>query len=152
MRVSLGRVGVGVVIRNGAPKPDISSTEALKRAVLEADAIIYNKASSGLYVEDLLRRLGLADQIQGKTRRYGGTDMIEPLIKGQGKEIGFMPIAQILHCHDRGLRLVGPLPADIQNYTINAAESVSSSEAALAFVRFLGAPQSKAIFSAAGVE
>ena len=73
-RVTLGRVGVGVVVRDGAPLPDVSTTAALKRAVLDADAVIYNRASSGLYVEGLLQRLGLAEEIKAKTRRYTGTD------------------------------------------------------------------------------
>src|SRR5207244_11448415 len=120
-RVSLGRVGVGVVIRDGAPKPDVSTTEALKRALLDADSVIYNRASSGLYVEGLLQRLGLAEQIKAKTKRYTGTDMIEPLIKGRGREIGFMPVVQILNWRGRGLQLVGPLPDDIQHYTTYAA-------------------------------
>lgn len=151
-RVPVGRVGVGVVIRDGAPKPDVSTTDALKRAVLDADSVIYNRASSGLFVEGLLQRLGLAEQIQAKTRRYAGTDMIEPLIKGKGKEIGFMPVAEILHFRGRGLQLVGPLPADIQNYTSYAAEPASKSEVAWAFVRFLGSPVAKGIFVAAGIE
>src|SRR5208282_3282255 len=69
-RVLVGRVGVGVAVRNGAPKPDISTTDALKRAIIDADSIIYNRASSGLFVEGLLQRLGLAELIQAKTRRY----------------------------------------------------------------------------------
>ena len=151
-RVSLGRVGVGVVIRDGAPKPDISTTDALKRAVLDADAVIYNRASSGLYVEGLLQRLGLAEHIQSKTKRYSGTDMVEPLANGKGKEIGFMPVAQILNCRGRGLRLVGPLPADVQNYTRYAAEPAPKSEGGLAFVRFLGTAEVKCIFASAGIE
>ena len=151
-RVSLGRVGVGVVIRDGAPKPDISTTDALKRAVLDADAVIYNRASSGLYVEGLLQRLGLAEHIQSKTKRYSGTDMVEPLANGKGKEIGFMPVAQILNCRGRGLRLVGPLPADVQNYTRYAAEPAPKSEGGLAFVRFLGTAEVKRIFASAGIE
>jgi len=151
-RVSLGRVGVGVVIRDGAPKPDISTTDALKRAVLDADAVIYNRASSGLYVEGLLQRLGLAEHIQSKTKRYSGTDMVEPLANGKGKEIGFMPVAQILNCRGRGLRLVGPLPADVQNYTRYAAEPAPKSEGGLAFVRFLGTGEVKRIFASAGIE
>jgi molybdate transport system substrate-binding protein len=151
-RVSVGRVGVGIVIRNGAPKPDVSTTDALKRAVLDADSIIYNRASSGLYVEGLLHRLGLAEQIQAKTRRYGGTDMVEPLIRGKGKEIGFMPVAEILHFRDRGLQFVGPLPADIQHYTSYAAAPASKSNVALDFVRFLGTPVAKDIFVSAGIE
>jgi molybdate transport system substrate-binding protein len=150
--VPVGRVGVGVVIREGAPKPDISTTDALKRAVLDADSVIYNRASSGLFVEGLLQRLGLAEQIQAKTKRYAGTDMIEPLISGKGKEIGFMPVAEILHFRGRGLQLVGPLPADIQNYTSYAAAPASKSEVALAFVRFLETPVAKSIFVTAGVE
>jgi molybdate transport system substrate-binding protein len=152
VRVSLGRVGIGVVIRDGAPKPDVSTVDALKRAVLDADAVIYNRASSGLYVEGLLQRLGLADQIQAKTKRYSGTDMIEPLMKGQGKEIGFMPVAQILIWRGRGLQLVGPLPADIQNFTTYAADHAPKSEGGLAFVRFLATPEAKGIFASAGIE
>lgn len=151
-RVSVGRVGVGVAVRKGAPKPDISTTDALKRAVLDADSVIYNRASSGLYVEALLKRLGLADQIQAKTKRYGGTDMVEPLVNGKGKEIGFMPVAEILHFRDRGLQLVGPLPADIQYYTSYAAVPASKSNVALDFVRFLGTPVAKDIFVSAGIE
>jgi molybdate transport system substrate-binding protein len=150
-RVSLGRVGIGLVIRDGAPKPDVSTTDALKRAVLDADSVIYNRASSGLYVEGLLQRLGLAEQIQAKTKRYTGTDMIEPLINGKGKEIGFMPVAQILIWRGRGLQLVGPLPDDIQNYTNYAVEPAPRSEGGLAFVRFLGTPEARAIFANAGI-
>src|SRR5580704_2207106 len=151
-RVPVGRVGIGVAIREGAPKPDVSTTDALKRAVLDADSVIYNRASSGLFVESLLQRLGLAEQIQGKTKRYAGTDMIEPLIKGKGNEIGFMPVAEILHFRNRGLQLAGPLPEDIQNYTSYAAQPASKSAVAMAFVRFLETPESKGIFAAAGIE
>jgi molybdate transport system substrate-binding protein len=151
-RVLLGRVGVGVVVRDGAPMPDVSTTEALKHAVLDADSVIYNRASSGLYVEQLLQRLGLAERIQSKTRRYTGTDMVEPLIQGKGKEIGFMPVAQILNCRGRGLQLVAPLPADCQNYTTYAAAPASRSEGGLAFVRFLATAEAKSIFVSAGIE
>jgi molybdate transport system substrate-binding protein len=151
-RVTVGRVGVGVVIRDGAPRPDISTTDALKRAVLEADSVVYNRASSGLYIEGLLQRLGLAEQIQAKVQRYTGTDMIEPLLQGEGKEFGFMPVAQILNCHGRGLRLVGPLPADIQNYTTYAAAPAPRSEGGLAFVRFLVTVEAKDAFANVGIE
>ena len=150
-RVSLGRVGIGVVVRDGAPTPDVSTTGALERAVLEADSVIYNRASSGLYVEGLLQRLGLAERIAAKTKRYIGTDMIEPLINGKGKEIGFMPLVQILNFRGRGLQLAGPLPADIQNYTTYAAAPAPKSEGGLAFVRFLAAPEAKAIFAGVGI-
>jgi molybdate transport system substrate-binding protein len=81
-----------------------------------------------------------------------GTDMIEPLINGKGKEIGFMPLVQILHFRGRGLQLVGPLPADIQNYTSYAAAPAPKSEGGLTFVRFLETSEAKGIFVGAGIE
>jgi len=152
VQVSLGQIGVGVAIRDGAPRPDVSTTDALKRAVLDADSVVYNRASSGLYVEGLLQRLGLAELIQAKTKRYIGTDMIEPLIRGEGKEIGFMPVVQILNYRGRGLQLVGPLPAEIQNYTSYAAAPHPDSESGLTFVRFLGTSEAKAIFVSVGIK
>jgi molybdate transport system substrate-binding protein len=151
-QVSVGRVGVGVAVRAGAPKPDVSTVDALKRAVLDADSIIYNRASSGLYVEGLLQRLGLAEQIQARTKRYAGTDMVDPLIHGTGKEIGFMPVAEILHFRDRGMELAGPLPAEVQHYTSYAAAPSSTSRVALEFVRFLGTPIAKNIFLSTGID
>ena len=105
-----------------------------------------------MFVEGLLQRLGLAEHIQAKTKRFTGTDMIEPLINGKGKEIGFMPVAQILNWRGRGLQLVGPLPADIQNYTTYAAEPGKKSEGGVAFVRFLGTSEARSIFAGAGIE
>ena len=151
-RVSLGRVGIGIVVREGAPKPDVSTTDALKRAVLDADAVIYNRASSGLYVEGLLQQLGLAEQVRTQTKRYTGTDMIEPLIHGKGNEIGFLPLVQILNFRGRGLQLAGPLPADIQNYTTYAAAPAPKSEGGIAFVRFLGTSEARGIFAGVGIE
>jgi molybdate transport system substrate-binding protein len=148
----LGRVGVGVAVRAGAPQPDISTTVALKRALLDADSVIYNRASSGLFVEGLIQRLGLAELIQAKTKRFSGTDMVGPLIQGSGKEIGFMPVAEILHFRSKGMRLVGPLPADIQHYTNYIAARLSKSEAALKFIQFLETPAAKSLFAAAGIE
>ena len=152
VRASLGQVGIGVVVREGVPKPDVSTTDALKRAVLDTESVVYNRASSGLYVEGLLQRLGLAEHIQAKTKRYVGTDMIEPLINGRGKEIGFLPVVQILKFRGKGLQLAGALPADIQNYTRYVAAPAPESEGGRAFVRFLGTPVAKDIFVNAGID
>jgi molybdate transport system substrate-binding protein len=150
-QVSLGQVGIGIVVRDGASRPDVSTTDALKRALFDADSVVYNRASSGLYVEGLLQRLGLAQLIEVKTKRYIGTDMIEPLIHGKGKEIGFMPVVQILHWRGRGLQLAGPLPAEIQNYTRYAAAPASGSQGGIAFVHFLGTAEAKAMFASVGI-
>ena len=77
--------------------------------------------------------------------------MIEPLIHGKGKEIGFTPVVRILNWRGRGLQLVGPLPAEIQNYTTYAAAPAASSEGGLVFVRFLGTSEAKGIFASEGI-
>ena len=154
--VNVGRVGLGVVIRPGAPVPDISSAEAIKRAVLEADSIVFNRASSGLYFESLLKKMGIYDQVEAKSARYAtGADVMEHVLKGKGREVGFGPITEILQFKDKGLRLIGPLPAEIQNYTAYVAVPMtgkSNAETARAFVRFLGGPAGKPLFVAAGID
>lgn len=155
-RANVGRVGMGVSVRSGAPVPDISSPEAFKRSVLDAESLVFNRASSGIYLENLLKKMGVYDQIEKKTTRYDdAAEVTEHILKGKGKEIGFAPITEILLHRDRGLRLVGPLPAEMQNYTSYAASVMSgapSATAAQEFVRYLGTPAAKKIFVAAGIE
>jgi len=155
-RVSLGRVGLGVAVRPGAESPDISSSEALKRSVLQADSIVFNRASSGIYLEELFKKMGIYDQILPKTTRYPDAGaVVEHVLKGKGREIGFSPVTEILLHRDKGLKLVGPLPADVQNYTSYAAApmtTAANAELARGFVRYLGGAESKALFVAAGVD
>jgi molybdate transport system substrate-binding protein len=155
-RVVVGRVGVGVAVRDGAPQPDVRTPEALKRAVLGAESVIYNWASTGLYLETLFERLGIAQEIAGRSTRYpDGASVMEHLAKGKGREIGFGAITEILLFRDKGLRLAGPLPPEVQNYTAYAAAAVAGAahaEAARSFVRFLGSPASRTIFAANGIE
>ena len=156
-RVLVGRVGLGAAVRPGAPVPDISSADALRRAVLEAESIVFNRASTGLYFEELLKKMGVYDQVASRTTRYpdGASVMEHVLAKGQGREIGFGPITEILLYKDKGLRLVGPLPAEVQNYTSYVAVPMlkgSNLDQARAFVRYLGSPAGKALVQAAGIE
>jgi molybdate transport system substrate-binding protein len=147
---------MGVAVRPGAPVPDISSAEALKKSVLEAESIVFNRASTGLYFEGLLKKMGIYDQVEKKTTRYAdGAAVMEHVLKGKGREIGFGPITEILLHRDHGLRLVGPLPAETQNYTSYTASVMTaapSAGAAQQFVRYLGTPAAKATFVAAGIE
>src|SRR5262245_2991793 len=139
-RVSLGRVGLGVAVRPGAELPDISSTDALKRSILQADSIVFNRASTGIYLENLLKKMGVYDEILPKATRYADAGAVmEHLLKGKGREIGFGPVTEILIHRDKGLKLVGPLPSDVQNYTSYAAAPMTSAanpELARALVRF----------------
>jgi molybdate transport system substrate-binding protein len=155
-RIDVGRVGMGVAVRPGAPLPDISSAEALRKSVLEAESIVFNRASTGLYFEGLLKKMGIYEQVEKKTTRYpDGNSVMEHVLKGKGREIGFGPITEILLHRDHGLRLVGPLPAEAQNYTRYTAAVMTGAQAAGAaqdFVRYLGTPAAKAAFAAAGIE
>src|SRR5262245_37896280 len=154
--VNLGRVGSGVAIRPDAPVPDVSSAEAIKRAVLDAESIVFNRASTGIYIENLLRKMGVYEQIESKTTRYPDAfAVMEHVAKGKGGELAFGPITEILLFKDKGVRLVGPLPADIQNYTSYVAVPMSAGtnkELAHALARFLGGPTGKPLFVAAGIE
>jgi len=153
--VNVGRVGLGVVVRPGAPVPDISNADAIKRAVVEAESIVFNRASSGLYFEGLLKKMGIYAQAEAKAARYAtGAEVMEHVLKGKGKEVGFGPITEILQYKNKGLRLVGPLPAEIQNYTSYTAvpmKAGSNKDVAQAFVRFLGG-NGKPLFVAAGID
>ena len=154
--VDIGKVGMGVVIRPGAPVPDIANAEAIKRTVLEAESIVFNRASSGLYFEGLLKKMGVYEQIEARAARYAtGAEVMEHVLKGKGKEVGFGPITEILQYRDKGLRLVGPLPAEIQNYTSYTAVAMSAGAnkaEAQELVRYLGGPAGKKLFVAAGIE
>jgi molybdate transport system substrate-binding protein len=154
--VEIGKVGMGVVIRPGAPVPNIANAEAIKRTVLEAESIVFNRASSGLYFEGLLKKMGIYELAESKAARYAtGAEVMEHVLKGKGKEVGFGPITEILQYKDKGARLVGPLPAEIQNLTAYVAVPMSggaNKELAQTFVRFLGGPTGKPLFVAAGID
>ena len=154
-RANVGRVGMGVTVREGAPVPDISNAEALKRSVLDAESLVFNRASTGLYLEGLLKKMDVYAQVEGKTTRYpDGAAVMEHVIKGKGREIGFGAMTEILLYSGKGLKLVGPVPAEVQNYTsYTAAPLASGNQQALAqqFVSFLSGPVGKPLFVAAGV-
>src|ERR1700694_3146141 len=155
-RVNLGRVGMGVAVRPGAPVPDISSSDALKRSVLQADSIVFNRASSGIYFENLLKKMEIYEQVQAKTTRYAdGAAVMEHVLKGKGREIGFGPVTEILQHREKGLKLVGPLPPEVQNSTSYSAvpmTAAANAELAKVFVRYLESAEARALLVAAGVD
>lgn len=153
---SVGRVGLGAAVREGAPAPDIATTDALRKTVLGADAIVFNRASTGVYFEGLLKRLDLWNSIEAKVTRYAdGASVLDHVKNGKGRDIAFAAITEILLYKDKGIRFVGPLPPDVQNYTSYTASLTpqgSGSAAARELAAFLATPQSKQLFTAAGVE
>jgi len=155
-RFQLGRAGVGVCVRAGAPFPDVASTEALKRALLEAESVFHTQASSGIYVAQLLERLGVAARIKGRIRSYhDAQETFTRLLDSKGRDIGFGGLPEVRRWHDRGLRLVAPLPPDIQNYTAYLAALMTNPPnrvGARAFFTFLASAEAKVILVAHGVD
>src|SRR6266446_8637775 len=141
----IARVGVGLFVRKGAPKPDISSVDAFKHAMLAARSIGWNDPAAGapvsIYMIGVLEQLGIADAMKPKTVAFKQrSERFEAVARGD-VEIGFNQISEIITAP--GVDLVGPLPAPIQNFTLFVGGVVSTSreqEAAKALIRFITAP------------
>jgi molybdate transport system substrate-binding protein len=155
-RTPVGRIGVGVGIGRGAWRPDISTVDALKAALLQADAVVYSRGASGLLVEQLLRKIGVADQISSKVVQLPtGDDVMQRLGMAKGNQIGFTMVSEIKLGESRGGSFVGPLPAAVQTYTAYDAVVMSGSpspDAARAVVHALATPAARQVFTAAGWE
>jgi len=155
-RTNLGRVGVGVVVKEGAPKPDISSVDAFKKTLLAAKSVAYIDpaagGSSGIYVSGLLDKLGVAADVKPKAKLIPGGAVAEHIARGEA-EIGIHQISEILPV--KGITLVGPLPADIQNYTVYAAglgANGKESEAAKTLLKTLSGPAAADVLKSKGME
>lgn len=150
----VARVGVGLTVRRGMPAPDASSVDALKAAILRADSVVYNRASTGQYLETLFARMGVTDHLKSRTTRYGNAaQVIEHVIAGTGQEIGFGPITEIKSFEPKGAVLVAPLPEEVQNYTNYVAAvttRAASRDSAQALIRFLSSSAARQVFLATG--
>jgi molybdate transport system substrate-binding protein len=152
----LARVGVGVVVKEGAPKPDIASVEAFKKALLAAKSIAYIDpaagGSSGIYVAGLLEKLGIAGEVKAKSKLIHGGAVAEHIANGEA-ELGIHQISEILPV--KGITLVGPLPAEIQNYTVYSAglgAHAQAQDAAKAVLTVLSGPAAADVLKSKGME
>jgi molybdate transport system substrate-binding protein len=152
----IGRVGVGVTVRRGTQRPDVRTVDSLKAALLEAESVVYNQASTGQYLETLFGRMGILDDLKHKTTRYtSAAQVLEHVLAGKRREIGFGPITEIKSFEPKGVVLVAPLPADVQNYTTYVAavlDHASARGAARDFIRYLTTPAARQAFAATGVQ
>jgi molybdate transport system substrate-binding protein len=155
-RSDLAKVGVGVVVKDGAARPDISSVDAFKRALIAAKSVAYidpaSGGSSGIFVDRLLDKLGIAGDVKPKAKLIPGGAVADHIADGEA-EIGVHQISEILPV--KGVTLVGPLPAEIQNYTVYAAglgAQSKESDAAKALIKVLSGPDAAAVFKAKGME
>lgn len=128
-RIALATVGIGVVVKEGAARPDISTVDAFKASLLAAKTVAYidpaSGGSSGIYLDKLFERLGIADQIRAKARLKRGGYVADLIASGEA-ELGIHQISEIVPV--RGVTLVGPLPKEIQNITTYAGGLSSGSK------------------------
>ena len=151
-RFDLAKSGVGVAVKAGASRPDISSGEALKRAVLAAKSIVYSTGPSGIYLAGLFQRMGIADQIRHKIKQVQGEPAGASVARGEA-EIGFQQVSELLPVP--GIDLIGPLPADVQQITVFSAGlhvAARQPDAARALVSFLTAPAAAPVIRTKGME
>lgn len=152
-RVDLARSSIGIAVRTGAPKPDIGSVDALKRALLAAKSIAFSSSVSGVYVStELFQRLGIADQVRAKSRKVDGEPVAVVVARGEA-EIGFQQISELRPV--AGVDVVGPLPAEVQLVTVfSAAAAIGSTNPAggRALMTFLASPAASAAIAKSGMD
>jgi molybdate transport system substrate-binding protein len=151
-RTDLARSGIGVEVREGAAKPDVSSVETFKRALLAAKSIAYLRVGSGIHVDNVIERLGISEAVRAKVTRPE-SDIVSELVARGEVELGIVVITQILTTP--GVAFVGPLPAELQSHlTFTAGVSVHSSapEAAKQLIKFLSGTAAKSVMRRQGME
>jgi len=155
-KIVFARSLIGMVVRAGAAKPDISSIEALRSTLLAARSIAYSDSGSGTYLSTtLFPRLGIADQIAGKTRKVRGPPSGEPVaaVVARGEaEIGFQQVAELIDVP--GITFVGTIPAEVQPPTFfsgTLTNKAQQAEAAIALLRFLSSAEAAPVIAKAGL-
>jgi len=153
-RTPIANSGIGVEVRASAPKPDISSVDAFKRALLNAKSIGYLKqeGTSGAYLHGLFERLGIADTIRSKVVRPE-TDIVSELVAKGEIELGMVVITQIMTTP--GVDLVGPIPHEVQSYVRwsgGVATNSTVQQTAMELIKFLGGPIAIPVLKAQGME
>lgn len=155
-QTAVGSVRAGVAIRDGADIPEIASVESLKQALLDSTCVIYNEASSGQYIAQMIERLGLAGQLAARTLRLpNGAAVMTRLAEGADNEIGFGQIPEIRRFEGQGIRLVGPLPEAIGKRTTYSAALLTGAMApagATALLEFMASARGRRLMAEAGLE
>jgi molybdate transport system substrate-binding protein len=152
-KVPLGQSRIGMAVRAGAPKPDISSVEALKRTLLQAKSIAYSASVSGRYLSaEMFPRLGIADQVAAKSKRIEGERVGTVVARGDA-EIGFQQVSELLPIE--GIDYVGALPPEVQRITVFSAGVAARSKeqsSAMALIKFLASPSAALAIGKSGME
>jgi molybdate transport system substrate-binding protein len=156
-RVPLAESFIGMVVRAGQPKPDISTVDSLRKTLLAAKSIAYSDSSSGTYLSNIgFKKLGIADEIAGKTRKVRGPPSGEPVaaVVARGEaEIGFQQVAELIHVP--GIDFVGTVPSEIQPPTLYVGAVPTNSQqpdAAMALLHFLSSADAAAVITKDGLK
>jgi molybdate transport system substrate-binding protein len=153
-RAAIARSGVGIGIRKGARRPDIRTAQALKRTLLAADSITWAKeGQSGIYFAELLKRIGIAERMKPKIVPAASGVEVGQLVASGKVQLGVILVNELMAAP--GVEVLGPLPPELQNYTVfHAGVGVGSkdSSAAKALIKFLTTPAAGAVFKAKGQE
>jgi molybdate transport system substrate-binding protein len=153
-RRDLARSAIGIAVRQGAPKPDIGSADALKKALISARTLSYSKTGiSGVYFPTVLERLGIAAQVASKTLIPTPGVLVGDLVAKGDAEIGVQQISELLPVP--GIEIVGPLPAELQKLTVFSAglfAGANEPQAAKALVALLTSPSARPVYQRKGLE
>ena len=152
-RVDLAKSIIGVAVRARIAKPDLSSSDSLKRALLAATSIVISSGPSGVHLLELFEKQGILGTLRPKIKQLAsGQSVGEALARGEG-DIGFQQVSELLHVS--GITYVGPLPADIQKVTIFSGgipKTARDVAVARALLTFLKSPRNAAVLKKAGLE
>jgi molybdate transport system substrate-binding protein len=152
-KVDFARSAIGIASREGAPKPDISSVDALRRTLLAAKSIVYPDDANGVYIgSELFRRLGIEGRVESKSRMIPAARVASVVANGEA-EIGFQQIVELLPVD--GVTVVGNLPAEVQRYTVfsgGIATNAKNPAGAEALIRFLSSPDAAPAIEGTGLE
>jgi molybdate transport system substrate-binding protein len=152
-RVDLVKSPIGIAVKAGAPKPDISSADSIKHALLAAKSIAYSDSASGVYVStEMFAKLGIAEEMKDKARKIPATPVGEIVAHGDA-EIGFQQISELKPV--AGIDIVGPLPDDLQKITVFSAGIATVSkepDAGRALIKFLASPAARDTIVKSGLD
>src|SRR6202012_5022633 len=152
-RVDLVKSPIGICVKSGSPKPDISSSDAVKRALLAAKSVAYSDSATGVYIStEMFDKLGIAAEMKDKARKIPATPVAEIVARGEA-ELGLQQISELKPIP--GIDLVGPLPESLQKVTVFSAGIATASkepEAGKALIKFLGSAAARETLVNSGLE
>jgi molybdate transport system substrate-binding protein len=152
-RANFAKSGIGVAVRAGAPKPDISSADAVKKSVLAAKSVAYSAGASGIYLVSMFEKLGISDEVKSKTAMVRPGEPVGEVVARGDAEIGFQQVSELIAV--KGIEYLGPLPAELQNITVFSGGihiATKEADAAAALLKFLTAPPATPTLKKRGLE